>query len=133
MHTTAASSQIKALKGKALELSKKAKIASKAAHVLPEARAEARRLQGESDSALAEALSLKDQARLEDLHLWRMTKTRDSRKGIKKYEYWMASWREGSKVRNVYLGSCKKRDYQSALNLARQIKAAALGINLREE
>ena len=128
MHTTDASNRIKALRGEALELSRKAKLASKAAPVLPEARKEARRLQAESDSALAEALSLKDTARLEDLHLWRMEKIRDTRKGTKKHEYWMASWREGSKVRNVHLGSCKKRDYQSALKLARQIKAAALGI-----
>jgi len=120
---------MKALRREALELSRSAKIASKAALVVPEARSEARRLQGEADSALAEALSLKDAARLEDLHLWRMEKTRDSRKGTKKYEYWMASWREGSKVRNVHLGSCKKLDHQAALQKARKAKAEALGID----
>jgi len=65
-------------------------------------------------------------ARLQDLHLWKMEKIKDSRKGTKKYEYWMASWREGSKVRNVHLGSCKKLDYQAALQKARVMKAEAL-------
>ncbi|VVB69503.1 Uncharacterised protein [uncultured archaeon] len=133
MHTTDASNRMKALRREALELSKKARIASKAAHVVPEARIEARRLQGEADSALAEALSLKDAARLADLHLWRMEKVKSSRKGSRKYEYWMASWREGSKVRNVHLGSCKKLDYQAALQKARKAKAEALGLALGDQ
>ncbi len=133
MHSTAANYRIKALRTEAQELSKKAKIASKAAPVLPDAQKEARRLQAESDSALAEALSLKGSARLEDLHLWKMEKERTSPKGTRKYQYWMASWREGSKVRNVHLGSCKKLDHQTALKRAREMKAAALGISLREE
>jgi hypothetical protein len=130
MHTTDASNRIKALREEALELSKKARIASKAALVVPEARTEARRLQEEADSALAGALSLKDAARLEDLHLWAMEKERASSKGAKKYEYWMASWREGSKVRNVHLGSCKKLDHQAALQKAKKAKVEALGIKL---
>jgi Co/Zn/Cd efflux system component len=129
MHTTDASNLMKALRKEALELSRSAKIASKAAQVLPEARSEARRLQGEADSALAEALRLKDAARLQDLHLWRMEKIKNFRKGAKKYEYWMASWREGSKVRNVHLGSCKKLDHRAALQKARKAKAEALGID----
>jgi hypothetical protein len=40
----------------------------------------------------------------------------------------MASWREGDKVRNVHLGSCKKLDAEAALQKARELKAAALGI-----
>ena len=132
MHTTDASNRIKALRGEAQELSKKAKIAIKAAPVLPDARTEARRLQGEADSALAEALSLKDAARLEDLHLWKMEKEKTSSKGTRKYQYWMASWREGSKVRNVHLGSCKKLDHQTALKKARKAKAEALGIERKK-
>jgi len=128
MHSTDASNRIKAIRGEALELARKARIASKAALVLPEASSEARRLQAEADSALSEALSLKNAARLQDLHLWRMDKTKASRKGRKKYEYWMASWREGSKVRNFHIGSCKKLDHQAALQKARKIKAEALGI-----
>jgi hypothetical protein len=32
----------------------------------------------------------------------------NTRKGRKNYEYWMASWRRGSKVHNEYHGICKK-------------------------
>jgi hypothetical protein len=41
----------------------------------------------------------------------------------------MASWREGGKVRNVHLGSCKKVDHETALQKARKLKAEALGIS----
>lgn len=62
--------------------------------------------------------------RLEDLHPWVMAKI----KGNKTYHYWMASWREGSKVRNVHLGSCKKLSQNEALQKAQKMKAEALGI-----
>ena len=89
------------------------------------------RLENEAASTLAEADSLRDAARLEDLHLWMMEKEFDSRKGKKKYEYWMASWRRGSKVHNEYLGTCKKLDRETALGKARRIKARDWGINKR--
>ena len=63
--------------------------------------------------------------RLEDVHPWIMEKV----KGSKTYQYWMASWREGDKVRNVHLGSCKKVDHETALQKARKMKAEALGMN----
>lgn len=66
----------------------------------------------------------KAKARLEDLHPWIMEKV----KGKKTYHYWMASWREGSKVHHVHLGSCKKMSQTEALQKAREMKAAALGI-----
>ena len=88
-------------------------------------------MESEAASSLAEADSLRDAARLEDLHLWKMEKEFDSRKGRKKYEYWMASWRRGSKVHNEYLGTCKKLDRENALQKARRIKAADLGIKKR--
>lgn len=62
--------------------------------------------------------------KLEDCHPWVMEKI----KGGKVYHYWMASWREGEKVRNVHLGSCKKLDAKAALQKARAIKADALRI-----
>jgi len=49
-------------------------------------------------------------------------------KGGKTYHYWIASWREGEKVRNVHLGSCKKLNAEAALQKARAMKAKALGI-----
>jgi hypothetical protein len=41
----------------------------------------------------------------------------------------MASWREGGKVRNVHLGSCRKVDHVEALQKARKMKAKAIGIS----
>ena len=64
--------------------------------------------------------------RLEDVHPWIMEKVK---KG-KTYQYWMVSWREGDKVRNVHLGSCKKLDKEAAMQKAREIKAKALKMSL---
>ena len=85
------------------------------------------RLQGEAEAALAEAEALKLQARLEDLTVWQMEKVKQSRKGSKTYTYWMASWREGGKTRNVHLGSARKMDAEEASQKAREMKAEALG------
>jgi hypothetical protein len=100
----------------------------KAAAHLPAARKKAQRLQGKADSALAEAEALKLQARLEDLNVWKMEKVKQSRKGSKTYVYWMASWREGNKTRNVHLGSAKKMDAEAARQKARAMKAEAQGM-----
>jgi hypothetical protein len=50
------------------------------------------------------AAPLKAQARLVDLHLWQMEMVKTTKKGSKKYAYWMATWWEGDKVRNIHLG-----------------------------
>ena len=42
--------------------------------------------------------------------MWEMEKVKQSRKGSKTYTYWMASWREDGKTRNVHLGSARKMD-----------------------
>ena len=81
-------------------------------------------LQGEAEAALAEAEALKLQARLEDLHLWEMKQVKQNRKGSKTYTYWMASWREGGKTRNVHLGSARKMDAEAARRKARVMKAS---------
>ncbi len=130
MHITDAGERRKALKREAIELARKAKIAMKASKTLPEARRMARMLQGEADKALAESKALKNQARLEDLHVWIMEKVKTTRKGRQSYRYWMATWREDGKSRNVHLGSCAKMDAQAALQKARKMKAEALAINL---
>ena len=86
----------------------------------------ARELESLADTALAESKALKPVARLEDLHVWQMEKTKTTKKGSRSYLYWMANWREGGKVRNVHLGSCKKLDAEAALQKARKVKADAL-------
>ncbi len=60
--------------------------------------------------------------------MWEMQKVKTTKKGSKKYTYWMATWREGGKVRNVHLGSCAKMDAGAALRKARKLKAETLGI-----
>jgi len=50
-----------------------------------------------------------------------MKKVKQSRKGSKTYSYWMASWRENGKTRNVHLGSARKMDVEQARQMARKI------------
>lgn len=128
MHKTTTGEKMKSLKTEALELERYARAAIKAAEILPDARREARRMEGHAHELKAEAEALKGAARLEDLHVWQMEKSKTTKKGSQSYLYWMASWREGGKVRNVHLGSCKKVDHETALQKARVMKAAALGL-----
>ena len=128
MHKTTTGDKRKALKAEARELERNASIARKAAEILPGAREEARRLESQAEELKAEAEALKGAARLEDLHLWQMEKAKTTKKGTQSYLYWMASWREGGKVRNVHLGSCRKVDRETALQKARKVKREALGI-----
>ena len=130
MHKTAAGEKRKALKEEALELAKDAKAARKAEKTLPDARKKAHALEGQASSLQAEAEALKGAARLEDLHIWQMDKVKTTNKGSQTYYYWMASWREGDRVRNVHLGSCKKLDEETALQKARVMKAEALGVKI---
>jgi hypothetical protein len=129
MHKTSAGEKRKVLKAEALELARDAKAAMRASRTLPEARKKARTLEGQADSLMAEAETLKGAARLEDLHLWQMEKAKTTKKGTQSYLYWMASWREGGKVRHVHLGSCRKVDRETALQKARKVKAGALGLS----
>jgi len=131
MHKTTTSERMKALKAEALELERDARAAMKAAEILPDARVKAGELEGHAHELKAEAEALKEAARLEDLHLWQMEKTRTTKKGSQSYFYWMASWREGGKVKHVHLGSCRKVDHETALQKARKIKAEALASGRR--
>ena len=128
MHKTPAGERRKSLIREAKELAKDAKLLEKVAHA-PSARQEAQRLQGEVESALAKAEALKLQARLEDLTVWKMEKSKKSKKEPETYTYWMASWREGDRTRNVHLGSAQKIDAEEALQKAQKIKAEAIRVN----
>ncbi len=129
MHKTSAGEKRKALKAEALELARDAKAAMRASKTLQDARKKARTLEGQADSLQAEAEALKGTARLEDLSVWVMEKAKTTKKGKTTYGYWMASWREGDRVRNVHLGGCAKVDREAAMQKARKIKAEALGIS----
>jgi len=117
------------LKAQARELARKAKIMEKAAGIMPIAKDKARKLQAGADKTLAQAEDLTLKARLEDLHVWEMKKVKESKKGSKTYTYWMATWREDGKTRNVHLGSARKKDAETALQKARKMKAAAIHVN----
>ena len=78
---------------------------------------------------------LKSEARAEDgetsawqgdLNLWESEVGRHGRGGPKTYTYWMASWREDGRVRNVYMGSTRKMDAEAALQKVRAMKAEML-------
>ena len=124
MHKTEAGEKRNDLKRTALELEKEVK----ALQNIPQMKPAARTRQDEADRLKAEAEALKDKARLEDLHVWKMEKEKRTKKGSKTYTYWMASWREDDKVRNVYLGSSRMIDAEAARQKARKIKAEALGL-----
>jgi len=124
MHKTTAGEKRKALREEALELARDAKAAMKA-----DAMEKARALEGQADSLKAEAEAMEGAARLEDINLWQLEKSKSTKKGTQSYLYWMASWREGGKVRNVHLGSCRKVDHETALQKARKVKAEALGLS----
>ncbi len=125
MHKTNTGEKRKALKREAKELEKEAKALESIRQMGPAARIR----RDEADRLKAEADALKAQARLEDLHVWEMEKTKTTEKGSRKYTYWMATWREGGKVRNVHLGSCVKMDKETALQKAMKIKAEAIHVN----
>ena len=106
------------------ELARDARALHKAARAPARGPPQGQWLQGEAETALAEAQTLKLQARREDLTMWETRKVKQSRKGCKTYSYWMASWREGGKTRNVHLGSSMKMDATEARQKARERKAS---------
>jgi hypothetical protein len=69
------------------------------------------------------------EARLEDLQVWEQRKVKESKAGPKTYTYFMASWREGGRLRNIYLGSSRKMSREQAQERARALKKEALGLS----
>jgi hypothetical protein len=124
MHKTTAGERRKALKGEAMDLEREARALARIKQMEPAVRSR----QEAAERLKAEAEALKGAARIEDLHVWELEKTKTTKKGNRSYRYWMATWREGSKTRNVHLGSCRKMDAQAALQKAKTMKTEALGI-----
>ena len=128
MHKTTAGEKRKALNTEALELERDASMAMKAAEILPDARGKALEMVSRAGELKAEAEDLKGAARLEDLQIWEQRKVKDTKKGVKTYTYFMASWRERGKLRNVYLGSSQRMSREEAQEKARALKREALGL-----
>jgi len=127
MHKTETGEKIKAMKTEAaraeMEATTLAKVRGLEAGAV-EREEEARRLRSEAED-------LRPKARLEDLSVYQVEKVKPSAKGESKtYKYWYASWWEGDRARNVYLGSVAKLSEEAALAKARKMKAEALGLDL---
>lgn len=94
----------------------------------------ASRLAGERQAEAArlrdQARELEELARVEDVQVWEDCIVKQTKKGEKKYGRWLAGWREGDRVRKVYLGSCRKLSQAEALEKAWRMKAEALGMRL---
>ena len=129
MHKTEAGEKVKALKKEAQELARKAKNQKKAVSVMRTARVTVTNLQALAAKRLSQAQAQKLEARLEDLQVWEQKKVKDTKKGTKTYTYFMASWREGKRIRSVYLGSSHKMSREQAQEKARALKREALGLS----
>lgn len=129
MHKTEAGERSKALRAEAQELARRAKTQKEAAATMRAARVTVMNLQSMAAKKLSQAQAQKLEARLEDLHVWEQRKVKESKAGPKAYTYYMASWREGGKLRNVYLGSSHKMSREEAQERARTLKREALGLS----
>ena len=127
MHKTEAGEKVKALKKEAQELARRAKAQKEAAATMRAARVTVTNLQALAAKRLSQAQAQKLEARLEDLQVWEQRKVKDTKTGAKTYTYFMASWREGKRIRNVYLGSSLKMSLEEAQGKARAMKREALG------
>ena len=126
MHTTEAGERRKALKRDAKEMARKALTLMEAAKILPELKMEAMRYQVASKKTLARAKALKLETRIEDIHVWEQNRVTETKMGPKTYTYYVASWREGQKMKNVYLGSAQKMTRKQAMEKAKALKVTAL-------
>jgi hypothetical protein len=91
MHATTAGEKSKTLKSKARKLKQESKLAERSARLPTGLLADAAMLLAMAENALIDAQELKNAARLEDIHLWTMEKTKTTKKGDRVYTYWMAS------------------------------------------
>ena len=129
MHRTAAGERAKALKKEAQDLARRAKAQKEAAATMRAARVTVMNLQSMAAKRHSQAQTQKLEARLEDLQVWEQKKVKETKAGPKTYTYYMASWREGGKLKNVYLGSSQRISREDAQEKARALKREALGLS----
>jgi len=129
MHKNDSGERAKALKAEAKKLARRAKAQKEAAATMRAAKVTVMNLQSMAAKRLTQAQALRLEARLEDLHVWEQKKVKNTKKGAKAYTYFMATWREGGKLRNVYLGSSHKMSRAEAQEKARALKREALGLS----
>jgi hypothetical protein len=122
VHNVPARKEAKALREKALELTREAKTLEgiDGAGELAEAKAD------QVKKTLGDIEDLKAEARLQDLNVWKDTLVKQTKKGERAYYRWVAAWREGSRYKKVYLGSCRKLTRDQALQKARKLKGSSV-------
>jgi hypothetical protein len=118
---------------KAREEARKARKAARSLDEIPEAEEIAEGLRAEAREKESEAWDLMTRARLEATTVYLGDVVKMTGRGPVTYQYWYASWRQGAKVRNVYLGSPRKMDEAAAVAKARRLKAEYLGLRREEE
>lgn len=124
MHDTSSRRRVRELKREAERLERDARLLVQISGM--ERDVEARRR--ESEMLRDNAARLELLARLEDLSVRQVDYWKQSRRTgeLKNYPRWIASWREGNRIRTVYLGSVKKLSQTEALEKAREMKRMAL-------
>ena len=126
MHKTATGEKIKVLRAEAARFEREAATLRRVRGMEPGAR------ERENEAARLRELAdgMKDLARLEDLSVYQGEKVKTTTKGeARTYVYWYASWWDGTRARNVYIGSAAKLTREEALEKARKLKAEALGLD----
>ena len=129
MHKTAAGERAKALLQEAQDLARRAKAQKEAAATMRAARVTVVNLQSMAAKKLSQVHAQRLEARLEDLQVWEQKKVKNTKEGAKAYTYYLASWREGGTLRNVYLGSSQRMSREEAQERARALKREALGLS----
>jgi len=123
VHNTPARKEAKGLGQRASDLAREIK----ALEGIEGAAQLARGKQAEAVKLQEQSRELEEAARLEDITVWEDSIVKQTKKGERKYGRWLAGWREGGKVRKIYLGSCRKMSRAEALQKARAMKAEGLG------
>ena len=86
-------------------------------------------LQSLTAKRLSQAQALRQEARRWKISRYGSRRGKDTKKGAKTYTYFMASWREGGRIKNVYLGPSHKMSRTQAQEQAKALKREALGLS----
>ena|GEM_PF-282406 len=123
VHDTPARREAKKLREEATALSKEAHTLAR----ISEAEGLAEKKAMEAKKLREESQRLQERARLEDLKVVQEPLTKTTKKGERReYLRWVCYWREGGRLRKIYLGSCKKISQAEALVKARKMKVTFL-------
>lgn len=125
VHDTPARREARKLREEAKALNKEACTLAE----ISEAEGLAEKKGKEANRLMEQARRLQERARLEDLRVVQEPLTKTTKKGARReYLRWVCYWREGGRLRKIYLGSCRKISQVEALTKARNLKSTFLQI-----